>query len=120
MLGDGELRAQPSEQAGEGDDGERIPRRREKETEARTVGLGEKAHLAVEEREPDPDDAKRKDAAGDSLKQTKVIERAPDEGVGGADQLRNFDLGTLGQDLESDRVEDHRHESGAEERAEQP
>src|SRR5215217_3738410 len=78
VFGDGELRAQPSEHAGKGDDGQRIPRRREMETEARTIRLGEKAHLAVEEREPEPDDAKRKDTAGDTLEQTKVIERAPD------------------------------------------
>src|SRR5437868_13312083 len=99
MAADREMSAEPSEERGKDEEGEGVPATREGEAKVRAVGLGERPHLSIQERERRSDDDEREGAACESLQQAGVIERPADEAVGRADQLRDFDLFALREDL---------------------
>ncbi len=61
-----------------------------------------------------PYDAEGHQTAGEPLNEAEVIERAPDERVGRSDELRDLDLGALGQDLQPNGVEHDRNQARGE------
>src|SRR5688572_635717 len=91
-----------------------------RKAEGGAEALGEYPDLPVEQGEGDPDDEYGDRSPGHALEQAEVVERAPDEGVGGADQLGDLDLLPLREDLQADGVEGHRYQAERKQEREQP
>src|SRR6266478_1490968 len=75
----GEMGAQPAEDPRQGEHSGGIPLGEEAEPEIRTVGRGERRHLAVEQRERAVDEREGDRATREALQQTGVIERPAHE-----------------------------------------
>ena len=102
-----EAAAKPSQRSGVGG-------RESAQGERAAIERDQLAERRRQQSRANADEQRREKAAEHALQGTEVVERTADEGIRGADQLGDLDLGGLGENLQADGVERHRHEGPGE------